>query len=106
MVAAEAIKDKHEIQIERPVILPAVLEIPDRLLSRLRIGGVERRVGEGLAADVVVDRAVALELHLRLVLLGAVGVVLARHVAARGHDLHLELGKVELVDIDGRDEWT
>ena len=49
VAAAEAVIDEHEIQIERPVILPPVFEIPDRLLPRLRIGGIERGVRRTLA---------------------------------------------------------
>src|SRR3984893_10376272 len=106
MVAAEAVEDEHKIQIERAVILPAVFEIPDCLESRLRIGGAQSDIGGGPPADVVIERAVALELYLRLGLLGAVAIVLARHMATRLDDLHLQLGKVELAEVAGHDKRT
>jgi hypothetical protein len=89
---------------EQAVILPAVLVVPRRLPSGIRVAHCDGRIGERLAADVVSHGLVGEQTDLALVLLGAGHVVLARSVVHGRADLHLELGKVELFEVAREDE--
>src|SRR5208282_1794059 len=90
MVAAEPDPSDVPAYPHEAVILPAIFEIPGSLEPRGCVAHVESRVRKWLPANVVVERTIALELHLILVLLGALHVVVSRSVLLHWLDRELE----------------
>src|SRR5260370_38627389 len=83
---------------EQAEILPAVLVVPRRLPSGVRVTNCNGRIGEGLAAAVVSHGLVGKQTDLALVLFCAVQLVLARSVDHERADAQLEHGEFDLLE--------